>query len=270
MEDFLKPIKEEEHETETGDAKREGVRAVERAADILKCLGEGEMALSEISKRVGVHKTTVMRMLTSLENKGFVRKDKNNGKYSLHGGLLRLIHGVLNQNQGLVKVAYPVMEELWKKTRETITLMARRGFERVCIAELPSPQPLKYTVGIGLTIPLYVGSPGKLILAYMKGEEMSEYLKQVELDKVTEKTITDKASLLKELELIKQRGWATSFGEYIKGVSSLSVPIFDQENTIIASINLLGPYDRLGEEQLLEYLDDLKDASRRISNNLGF
>jgi len=249
-----------------GREESSGVRAVERAADILTCLGKAELNLSEIGKEVGLNKATVFRMLVSLERKGFVTKDESSGKYSLDWGILGLFSGVLYQSQGLVKSAYPYMEKLWKHTGETITLYVRKGLDRLCIAELPSPHPLKYTVGIGVTVPLHAGSPGKLILAYMPPEEIAEVLDHIELNRLTGKTITSREALLQELQSIREQGWATSFGERIEGVSSLSVPVTDRENRVVASLNILGPYVRLGEERLMGYLDMLKEAGRGISN----
>lgn len=245
-----------------------GVRAVERAADILTCLGEEERNLSDLSRAVGLSKPTVLRMLMSLERKGFVLRDMGTGKYSLDANLLGLLSNVLSQNREMISIAYPYMEKLWKSTEETITLYVRKGFYRCCIAELPSPQPLRYTVGIGVTVPLHAGSPGKLLLAFMATEEMNEVLDGIDMIRLTNRTITSRDELSKELLLIRERGWATSFGERIEGVSSLSVPITNRENKVFASINILGPYVRLGEKRLMGYLDMLKEVSSSISNRL--
>ncbi len=252
----------------SGKEQTGGVRAVERAADILACLGKNDLGLSEIGKEVGLNKATVFRMLVSLERKGFVAKNNNTGKYSLDWGLLGLLSNALYQNKGLVKCAYPYMEKLWEYTDETITLYIKKGFERLCIAELPSPHPLKYTVGIGVTVPLHAGSPGKLLLAYLHPAELEEALNQIELAALTKRTIINKQKFLKELELIREQGWATSFGERIEGVSSLSIPVTDRGNKVVASINILGPFIRLGEERLLGYLDMLKEVGSEISNRL--
>ncbi len=247
-----------------------GVRAVERALDILTCLGKAELSLSEISKELGLNKATVFRMLASLERKGFVLKDGNSGKYSLDWKLWELFSNMLTRNQGLVNIAYPYMENLWKHTGETITLFVRKGINRLCIAELPSPQPLKYTTGIGVSVSLHAGSPGKLLLAYLPPEEVEEIINKVELFNLTDKTITSKDILREELCLIRVRGWSTSFGERIDGVSSLSVPVTNGENKVTASLNILGPYIRLGEERLMQHLDILKETALSISNRLGY
>jgi len=119
-------------------------------------------------------------------------------------------------------------------------------------------------------VPLHAGSPGKLLLAYMPPEELSAALEKIEMIALTSKTITDKEVLRRELEAIRERGWATSFGERIEGVSSLSVPIFAREGNVLASLNILGPYARLGEERLMAYLNLLREVACHISSRLGF
>lgn len=257
------------HQHEIGSSKEEreqtGVRAVERAADILISLGKAERSLADLSREVGLNKATVLRILASLERKGFVLKDKHTGKYAIDVGLWGLFSGALYRRQGLVKIALPFMKDLWEQTGETITLYIRKGSDRVCIAELPSVQPLRYTAGLGQTVPLYAGSPGKLILAYLPPEELNAILEEKELLPLTKKTITNKNVLLAELEQIRKQGWSTSFGERIEGVSSLSVPIFDGKGEILASLNILGPYVRLGEDRLMGFLGILQAAAENIS-----
>lgn len=247
-----------------------GVRAVERAADILTCLGKAEQSLSEISRDVRLNKATVLRMLISLERKGFVFKDLNTGKYSLDWRLLGLFSNMLTRSQGLVNNAYPYMEKLWQHTGETITLYVRKGFDRLCVAELPSPQPLKYTAGIGVTVPLHAGSPGKLLLAFMSAEELSNALEKIELFRLTNKTIINRDILINELMQIRKQGWSTSFGERIDGVSSLSVPVYNREKKVEVSLNILGPFVRLGEKCLMEYLEILQETALSLSNRLGY
>ncbi len=253
------------HDNDSG-----GVRAVERAADILICLGKGEGTLSEISKEVGLNKATVLRMLVSLERKGFVSKDPLSARYALDWRFMGMFSSMLTRDQGLANISYPFMEKLWKLTNETITLYVRKGYDRLCIAELPSPQPLKYTAGIGVTVPLHAGSPGKLLLAFMPPEEMAEALEKIEMFRLTNKTITSREVLLKELMLIRKQGWSTSFGERIDGVSSLSVPVFNAEKRVNLSLNILGPFVRLGEEILMGYLEPLREAALNLSNRLGY
>lgn len=236
---------------------------------MLVALGESEKSLTEISNEVGLSKATVYRILNSLQKKDFVARDSHTGKYFLHWGLLGLASASIYRSHGLVQCAYPAMERLWRLTSETITLYVRRGTSRLCVAELPSPHPLRFTAGVGVTVPLHAGSPGKLLMAYMPQQELEEVIKHIELAALTQKTITDRENLLEELKQIRERGWATSFGERIDGGSSLSVPIWNNRREVVASLNILAPYSRVGEEKIMSYLPALKECAREISSRLG-
>lgn len=264
----LRRQKRSQNETGSGND-AVGVRAVERAVDILLCLGNSELNLTEISKEVNLNKSTVYRMLVSLERKGFVTKCDSKGKYLLGWGIMELLSETLSRSQSMVQSASPYMEKLWQHTKETISLYIHKGFSRLCIAEIPSPQPLKYTVGIGASVHLHAGAPGKLLLAYLPAAEQAEALEHINLHPVTCKTITDKELLLQELKVIREQGWATSFGERIEGVSCLALPVFDRQMRVVASLSILGPYIRLPKEQLMSHLNVMKETADGISSRLG-
>ncbi len=260
-------MKRFESSAEGGSAS--GVRAVERAADILISLGKGEKTLTEISGELDLNKTTAYRLLTTLRKKKFVLKDDQSGKYYLHWGLIGLLHSGLDRSQGIVHKVYPFMEKLWKLTGETVTLYIKKGRYRICVSEIVSEHPLKFSVGVGTVVPInaYTGSPGKLFLAYMSREEVADILNHEK--KSHGYKVTDQGLLQKELEEVRQRGWAVSYGERIKGGSSLSVPIWDRQGEVVASLNILGPYARLNEEVLLGFLDLTKECARAASVRLG-
>ncbi|MBC7345844.1 MAG: IclR family transcriptional regulator [Clostridia bacterium] len=255
--------------TQEREENKTGVRAVERAADVLLAVGDKELGLAEISRETGLSKATTYRILHSLERKGFIMQDRVSGRYSLGSALLSLVSGALYRHGDLVQVVYPAMQRLWRLTKETITLYVRQGSSRICVAEIPSPQPLKYTVGVGVTVPLHAGAPGKLLLAYLPDEERERILDGIELEALTRRTITARQELEAELVAIRAQGWAASFGERIEGVSCLSVPVRDAHGEVVACLSILGPYMRLGEQLLMSYLGTLQEEADRISTHLG-
>jgi DNA-binding IclR family transcriptional regulator len=242
---------------------------VERAADIIRCLGGGGKTLTEISREISLSKATVYRILGALQKKNFVAKDED-GKYFLHWSLVNLLSSGNKRDWNLVQCVTPFMEKLWRLTGETVTLYVRKGYNRVCVAEIVSQHPLKFSVGVGTVVPLnaHTGSPGKLLMAYMSEEEVVQVLAQCEQAGLGINTV-ELGPLFKELREIKKRGWASSFGERIKGGASLSVPIWDSSGKVSASLNLLGPYARLNEEALMGYLDILKECAGSASMRLG-
>jgi len=255
---------------EAADKGSGSVRSVERAADILSCLGMGEKTLTEISQDVGLSKATVHRLLAALQKKDFVARDEETGKYFLHWGLVGLLTKSLSREQQLVHCVYPFMKKLWRYTGETVTLYVRKGYNRVCVAEIVSQHPLKYSVGVGTVVPLnaHTGSPGKLLLAYMAKDEVADVLTQCEQAGLNSNP-ADRGLLFQELQQIYKQGWASSFGERIHGGASLSVPVWDRSGNVSASLNILGPCARLTEEILMSYLDILKQCAETASIRLG-
>jgi DNA-binding IclR family transcriptional regulator len=246
------------------------VRSVERAADILLCLGTNEKTLTEISQETGLSKATAYRILGALQKKEFVARDEDSGRYFLHWGLVGVLSENISREHRLVQSAQSYMQKLWRYTGETITLYVRKGYNRVCVAEFVSQHFLKFSVGVGTVVPLSVhtGSPGNLLLAFMTGEEVADILTQCEQAGLNNNAL-ERGSLFQELQKIKERGWASSFGERINGGSSLSVPIWDRHGRVVASLNVLGPSTRLKEEALMGYLAVLKEAAASISARLG-
>ncbi|MCR4419242.1 MAG: IclR family transcriptional regulator [Clostridia bacterium] len=242
---------------------------MERAAEVLLCLGQQESTLSELSRQTGLSKATLFRLLLSLERKGFVERFGEAGRYGLGPALRALVSGALGQGQSLAQAAAPAMRRLGELTGETITLYVRQGTSRTCIAELVSPEPLRYSVGVGVSVPLHAGSPGKLLLAYLPSDERRRILDSLGLAPLTNRTITNRAALEQELDTIRSRGWAVSFGERIEGVSSLSVPVRDLGGRVVAALSILGPYTRLGRDKLLSYLAALQQEAEGIHAHLG-
>jgi len=250
--------------------KKVGIRSVERAINILMALSEDEKSFTEICAKVNLSKATVHRILNTLVNQDFVAYDSATGKYRIGWTLLELVSGVVNRSRGLVQSAYPSMEQLWKITGETINLYVRKDTNRMCVAEMVSPQPLKYAVGVGVLVPLYAGSPGKLLMAYLPEKELEKIMSRLNMTPLTKKTIVNPKKFLEELQKIKKRGWATSFGERIEGVSCLSVPIRNYTGEVVASLNILAPYVRLNENEIMKYLDEMQKQAQIISMRLGY
>ncbi|WP_083939996.1 IclR family transcriptional regulator [Desulfoscipio gibsoniae] len=255
---------------EVNDKGPGSVRSVERAADILICLGTNEKTLTEISHETGLSKATAYRILGALQKKDFVARDEDTGRYFLHWGLVGVLSENIGREQRLVQSAQSYMQKLWRYTGETVTLYVRKGYNRVCVAEFVSQHFLKFSVGVGTVVPLSVhtGSPGSLLLAYMTEEEVAEVLMQCEQAGLNNNT-TERGVLFQELQKIKKQGWASSFGERINGGTSLSAPIWDRHGKVVASLNVLGPSSRLNKDALMGYLEILKECAASISARLG-
>jgi len=247
------------------------VRAVDRALQIVKCFThtENELSLSEICQKVGLAKSTVHRLLSSLENANFIEQDYESGKYKLSFELIRL--GVIaSESIDLQKIARPEMERLSQKTGQTSNLYVIKDYQRLCIAQVAGPQYIKRYSYLGALLPLYAGASGKVLLAYQDEKWLEKYFKKVNLVKITKNTITDKDQLLKELHQIREKGYAVSLSERDPISASVSAPIFDYSGELVAGLTVSGPTVMFTEENIKRYVNNILEATKNISARLGY
>jgi DNA-binding IclR family transcriptional regulator len=241
------------------------VNSIRRAVDILRSLAEGTERINNISYKLQLSKSTIHRLLKSLENTGLVMQDPVTHRYYLGPLLLDLASRPIIAHQNLIVCAFEDMKYLRDLSRETVVLHIRIGLERICLEELQGLESIKYTAGKGFIAPIYTGSAGKLLLSELEDNELQLILKNLHLVPVGPNTITDKEVLLKELKKVRKQGHATSFGERIRGSASVSVPV--KNYLCPVALSVLGPDNRLSEKMMV-VLKEMKDCSIRISNKL--
>jgi DNA-binding IclR family transcriptional regulator len=161
------------------------------------------------------------------------------------------------------------MEDLRKKTQESVSLYVPSGNERVLIERLDTSHFMRVVTQIGQRMPLYAGASGKVFLAFLPPQERDDVLQNLQLDRLTSKTIINKQDLRNELELIRKQGYAISHGERVEGVSSLSAPLFNFRNQVIGAISISGPSLRLSEEKITEFIEPIINATDHISQVMG-
>jgi DNA-binding IclR family transcriptional regulator len=168
----------------------------------------------------------------------------------------------------LVSIARPSMEELRDVTGETVTLLVREGLRRVCVELVPSRHAVSQNVVPGEVHPLQAGSPSKVLLAW--DTQATEQLLAAGLKQLTESTITDPVVFRRELSQVIEQGYATSFGENVDGVASISAPIFDGSARIAAALCVGGPSARITPEFVTTQRAPLVNTARRVSRMLGW
>jgi IclR family acetate operon transcriptional repressor len=221
------------------------VRSVERAIDILLALSGGPRRLADISTDAELSRPTTYRLLSTMKLKGVVLQDHITGDYRLGPACFRLMSSMANGNAGFPVEATKALERLRDATSETVAVHVMAGSSRICVQELSSPHSIRYTSGLGATAPLYCGSAGKVLLAFLPQREREQTLRSLRLAPVTGNTITDPAALRAELTEIAGSGTATSVGERVAGAVGVSAPVFDSAGRVLAAISVLGPAERL-------------------------
>lgn len=234
------------------------IRSIERAINILRYFKQDkpELTLTEISKGVNLPVSTVARIITTLKKHRFLARNKENQKYYLGAEIARL--GTLcYSNLDFRRIALPFMIELRDLFNESVSLFIAEGDQRVCIERVESTHSLRRVINIGSQLPLSRGASGRLLLAYMDKNTISEILSK------------DPYTTLESLEKLKKIGHSISKGEREKGVVSVAVPVFDIKNQILAVLSISGPTERFSEERINFMLEKLKHYSKLISKALG-
>lgn len=246
------------------------IQSVERAAAILRSFTDtdAELGVTTISGRLGLHKSTVSRLLSTLQHEGFVEQDPETGKYRLGLGLISLAGAVL-ERMDLRRVALPFLEVLAKSTQETVNITVLDRDECVNIERIASPKPIRYAGWLGRRTPLHCTSTGKVLLAYMTPQERCNILPAT-LPRFTEYTITDHQTLARSLEETRKQGYGIAHEEFEEDLSAIAAPLFDHTRHVVATISISGPTYRLGPDKADQFIDPLKKAARSISVRLGY
>ena|SRR5690625_640222 len=242
------------------------IKSFERMFAILAMfsMDRTSLSISEIEKELGYPKSTIFRILNTLIKADYIEQDPDTHRYSIGMQFFRL--GSIFQSQlDLRNVSLPIMKELAKKSSETIELNIVDETNRFCIEKIDSPLAVRNFVQVGDRHPLHLGASGKSLLAFLTKEEQDRILSR--LGKKYEIRTQD---LREDLQDIREKGYSFTKGERVLGSFAVSAPIVDGEGTLMASITLAGPIQRLSEERETELIQLLTTAAKNISERFGY
>ncbi|HJV47091.1 MAG TPA: IclR family transcriptional regulator [Bacillota bacterium] len=244
-------------------------KTVVKSMDLLNLfLTHTKLSLSEMVELSGMPKTSVHRMVGSLEDMGFLTKDKD-GKYSL--GLLFLQFGQLvAERLDIRQLALPIMQILRDDVEEAVNLIVKDGKESMYIEKLDTNHPVRLYTKIGRRAPLYAGACSRILLTYLPDHEREEYLQGIELNSIGLGTITDKEELRSLLDNSRKYGYSVSHSELEDHTSAVAAPIFDYTGQMVAGLSIAGPDVRFKDERLPELIKKVKEAANEISKKLGW
>ncbi|WP_025679240.1 IclR family transcriptional regulator [Paenibacillus massiliensis] len=236
------------------------VRAVERALDILLCFTQAtDLGLTEIAARIGLHKSTVHRLLTTLEDRGFVIRDEATEKYRL-GIKVWELSTHMSQSDEPAVLLLPLMERLRDHLGETVSLYLRDGHERIRIQAVQSTQGIRRVAPVGARMPLSVGASSKVLVAFATEEERQSFRQEAEWG-----ALLDDESYLQQLAEVRSIGFATSIEEREPGAAAVAAPILNRKGQLAAALSVSGPVSRLSAETLHEFAPIIMDAAKEMS-----
>jgi DNA-binding IclR family transcriptional regulator len=256
-------VAEQTGEHGTGDSvETQGVRSVQRAIDILGLLTETEPAISvsEIVRATGLAKTTVIRLVQTLEQNGLLWATAKG--YMAGPSLWRWAH-LASSTWELPAETKDLMRGLAARQRETVNLYVVRDIYRVCVAQQESPQPLRHVVHVGDELPLWAGASSKILLRNSNPAHLARVVKSSPYghDYVD--------SLRTQIDEAVTRGFAVSHGERETGLSAVAVPVAGRTGSVIAALSLSGPTVRFPDERVAEFVDALVEVAGHMTER-GF
>lgn len=227
-----------------------------------------ELSLAEISREVDAHKSSVFRVLTTLEAVGFLEKDPRSGKYRLGLKILDLAGRVWGSHD-IRQIAAPYMEDLARETGEVIHLAVLDGADIVYLEKKGQGQILTVATRVGGRNPAYASSMGKILLADLSESELNGVLGGGKLKKLTPNTITEIPRLLEELKRIREQGFALDNEETFPGIRCVGAPIRGAGGRVIAAVSITVPAQRMSDERVRELWRLVTNTARMISGRVA-
>lgn len=246
------------------------VRSVARTFDILEAIAHHPQGIgvSDIAREIDLHKSTVSRLLLTLESIGVVKRQEIGQGFQLGDKLYHLVSQTAS-SQDLVAIARPYLQELCTEVGEDIGLAVPDGDQVHYVDQVHSKQQaVQVRDWTGSRFPLNTTSTGKLILAFWPDEAVERYL-ALPLERFTTATLTSPEAIRQALATVRQVGCEWSKDEFADGFSAVSSPIFDENGRLQAAINIYAPSYRFPNGRQEEITQIILETSRKLTERLG-
>jgi len=246
-------------------------QVMDRTFQLLDILGSdgGDLGITELAERLGLHKSTTHRLMMVLENNQYVEKDAVSGKYRLGRRIMQLGLSALSKLD-IYEVAKPHLRALVAETGETAHVGIMRDCEVVSLVNVESTQTIRTPSTTGTRHPVHCSSLGKAILAFCTPEAIDQFLNGRDLAKYTRNTITSPAHFRRELESIRQCGYAIDDEEREEGLRCIGAPVRDSSGEVIGAVSIAGPVFRITRDRNTALAESVVRVAHQISASLGF
>jgi len=244
------------------------VQSVDRALSVLGILARvGEAGVTEIAGELRVHKSTAFRLVTTLEAHDLVQQTEDRGKYRLGMGLVRLA-GASTARLDVVQEARPFCRRLAAECGETVNIAVLAHRSALYVDQVSGGSGLQSHNWVGQHIPLHATSNGKVLLCELSRTDVDELVER--LPAYTERTITRRAALHRELARVREQGYALATDELEIGLTAIAAPLRSAHGDVVASMSVSGPTFRLPDERVEALVPVLVEAAADVSHRLGW
>ncbi|MGH3310144.1 MAG: IclR family transcriptional regulator [Streptomyces sp.] len=238
-------------------------QTVDRALSILPLLAEGPANLQQVSNRLGVHKSTALRLLRTLHEHGIVYRQSDQ-RYRLGARLFALAQEAV-ENIDVREIAHPHLVELNARTGHTVHLAVYTEDEVLYIDKVESRYPVRMYSRIGKPVAITVAAVAKLLLADLPEPERRMVAERLDYPPYTSRSITDAAAFLEELAKVREQGWATDLGGHEESINCVGAPVRGVEGRAVAAMSVSAPNVVVSADELLTLLPLVRRTADAIS-----
>jgi IclR family transcriptional regulator, pca regulon regulatory protein len=254
-----------------GDAERSGeyVRSLDRGLAVIRCFSarRPRLTISDVARETGLTRAAARRFLHTLESLGYV--GNSGGQFYLRPRVLELGYAYLS-SISVADIAQEHLLALAEELHESCSASVLDGHDIVYVARAQTNRIMTIALAVGTRLPAHATSMGRVLLAALPGDALTEYLRTVELKPLTDRTVTDPDRLRTELAEVRQRGFCIIDQELELGVRSVAVPVHDADGRTVAAVNASAHAARVRLDTLQRvFLPRLKDAAREIDRDLA-
>jgi IclR family acetate operon transcriptional repressor len=249
-----------------------GVQSVTRALDLLEAFPKHgpEIGLTQIANLLQLNKATAYRLLSTLEERGYVQRSPENRKYRL--GVQAFELGLYFQNQLEVRrIALPFLRAMVEQTHEAAFLCVREGDQALCVERVESEHEVNiFALRVGGKQPLHWGGAPRALLSGLDEAGLEAYAARTGLPGITPHTLTTLEQLKADVQQTRQKGYVLSVNDVTLGIAAIGAPVFDHSGCVVASVSLSGLTNRFNPEHISEVTQIVLTAADSISSQLGF
>ncbi len=246
------------------------VPALQRGLQLLSQFSRNERQLTgaELSRRLGLPRASVFRILQTLEQMGFVERVGESAHYKLGMAVLRLGFEFLASME-LTELGRPVIDDLCAATGLSSHLVVRDSREVVFVAKAVGHSLMSNSVQIGARLPAHATVLGRVLLAGLSVDELADLYRGVGLASYTEQTPTTIAALKQMIDDDARRGYGISQGGFDSAISTIAAPVFDNQRKVSAAVSVTVPSQRVDPLQLEELVSQVRLAAQRLSQHIS-
>lgn len=246
------------------------VQSLVRAFGMLDVLAECErgLTLAEISRHVGLPRSTAHRLLSTMGDLGYVSFDPESNRWAV--GLQAFAVGnAFARNRDLCRLGRPVMHSLMLDAHETVNVAVSRAQGVYFVGQVQASGVRPTLAKPGLELPIHTTAVGKAMMANWHRDELDGFFRKRELRSKTANSITEPSSLVSQLDLVRKRGFAVDDQENAIGIRCVAAPVYNEDGLAVASISISGSIARIPDDRIHQLGSTLAQAAQRVTETIG-